>query len=548
MALIAFSPSRPGSHEDLHPFERLAVSVSTCFTMLQAGDVDEAVARTLHEIAGTFAADECTLLLFGVRVPAQVVQSWASLPQASFTDDDVAGMPWLVQRLARNAVVAVTPLTEWPQAAAKDREHAERRGISARLAVPVVVGARVRYALMVATRHRSEVWQTAEIDRLRMVGELMGAGLERLRLDETLRVNHTDVERVGVTASRDVTHGQDDSRHTDGAAHIIGASVALNEALMRLAQVAPLDTTVLLLGETGTGKELFARALHERGPRRDQALVRVNCAALPASLIESELFGHERGAFTGASTMRQGRFEIADRGAIFLDEVGDLAPELQAKLLRVLQEGEFERVGSSKTRRVDVRVIAATHVDLEEAVAQGRFRSDLYYRLSVFPIALPPLRDRPQDIPDLVWSLIHRRQRELGRCITSVPASVMQILQQHDWPGNVRELENVMERAMICSVEGTLQLDRMRGSDLRSRRPGTSSETLDAVQRFHIERVLRECGGRINGVGNAAIRLGVHPNTLRARIKKLGVIVPDRRRTSGVTSGAFSSASAARPA
>jgi transcriptional regulator with GAF, ATPase, and Fis domain len=399
---------------------------------------------------------------------------------------------------------------------------------------------------MVANRHRSEVWQTAEIERLRLVGELLGGGLERVRPDETPQVGHTHPDRFVAPASRDATSGHDDSRRTEPSP-IIGSSQALTEALSRLAQVAPLDTTVLLLGETGTGKELFARALHERGPRRDQPLVRVNCAALPASLIESELFGHERGAFTGANSMRQGRFEIADRGAIFLDEVGDLAPELQAKLLRVLQEGEFERVGSSKTRRVDVRVIAATHVDLEEAVAQGRFRSDLYYRLSVFPIALPPLRDRPQDIPDLVWSLIHRRQRELGRCISCVPASVMQTLQQYDWPGNVRELENVIVRAMICSVDGTLQLDRMRGADLRSRRPGTSGDTLDAVQRFHIERVLRECGGRINGNGNAAIRLGVHPNTLRARIKKLGVIVPDRRRTSAVTSGAFNAASAGRP-
>jgi chemotaxis protein methyltransferase CheR len=318
------------------------------------------------------------------------------------------------------------------------------------------------------------------------------------------------------------------------AEQIIGESGSFRLALTRLAQVAPLDATVLLLGETGTGKELFARALHYRSRRRDRTLVRVNCAALPPSLIESELFGHERGAFTGAVTTRQGRFELADGGTIFLDEIGDLAPELQAKLLRVLQEGEFERVGSSKARHVDVRVIAATHVNLEQAVADGRFRADLYYRLSVFPITLPPLRARPEDVPQLVWFFIHRHQRGLGRRITRVPADVMQALQRHAWPGNVRELENVIERAMIGSSDGTLQLDDPLRRDPSGHPTAPVGDTLDAVQRCHIERVLRECGGRINGAGNAAVRLGVHPNTLRFRIKKLGVVIPERRGTAGV--------------
>jgi transcriptional regulator with GAF, ATPase, and Fis domain len=247
-------------------------------------------------------------------------------------------------------------------------------------------------------------------------------------------------------------------------------------------------------------------------------------------LIESELFGHERGAFTGAISMRQGRFELADGGTIFLDEIGDLAPELQAKLLRVLQEGEFERVGSSKTRHVDVRVIAATHLDIEKAVAEGRFRADLYYRLSVFPITLPPLRERREDIPQLAWFFIHRHQRTLGCKISKVPADVMHALQRHNWPGNVRELENVIERAMIRSSGGVLQLDEALREDGGAPEPRSEcGETLDAVQRWHIERVLRECGGRINGVGNAAVRLGIHPNTLRFRMKKLGVIVPSRR-------------------
>ena len=213
------------------------------------------------------------------------------------------------------------------------------------------------------------------------------------------------------------------------------------------------------MGPTGTGKELFARALHERSRRHARPLVRVNCAALPPTLVESELFGHEKGAFTGAVGMRQGRFELADGGTIFLDEIGDLPPDIQVKFLRVLQEGEFERVGSSRSKKVDVRVIAATHHNLEAAVAEGRFRADLYYRLSVYPIHLPSLRDRADDIPRLVWFFIHRHQRELGRHITKVPQSLMDALQAYAWPGNVRELENVVERAMIASDGDTLQLD-----------------------------------------------------------------------------------------
>jgi transcriptional regulator with GAF, ATPase, and Fis domain len=284
---------------------------------------------------------------------------------------------------------------------------------------------------------------------------------------------------------------------------------------------------VLLLGPTGTGKELFARAVHERSRRHARPLVRVNCAALPPTLVESELFGHEKGAFTGAVGMRQGRFELADGGTIFLDEIGDLTPDIQVKFLRVLQEGEFERVGSSRTKKVDVRVIAATHHDLEKAVAEGRFRADLYYRLSVYPIRLPSLAERREDIPRLMWFFIHRHQRELGRQIKKVPQTVLETLQRYSWPGNVRELENVIERAMIASTGDVLQLDDS-ATDVRSSGASAGeSGTLDSVQRAHIEAVLERCGWRINGPGNAAERLGLHPNTLRFRMKKLGIARAD---------------------
>jgi formate hydrogenlyase transcriptional activator len=250
---------------------------------------------------------------------------------------------------------------------------------------------------------------------------------------------------------------------------------------------------------------------------------------LPPSLLESELFGHEKGAFTGAVAMRQGRFELADGGTIFLDEIGDLPPDIQVKFLRVLQEGEFERVGSSRTKTVDVRVIAATHKDLEEAVAAGTFRADLYYRLSVYPIQLPSLRERSEDIPQLVWFFINRHQRELGRNITRVPQAVMEALQHHAWPGNMRELENVVERAMIATSGDTLQLDQPLQFHRGALPSAPESDNLDDVQRVHIETVLQRCNWRINGSGNAAERLGIHPNTLRFRMKKLGVVGPAER-------------------
>ena len=267
---------------------------------------------------------------------------------------------------------------------------------------------------MIETRARRTEWPPALVERLRLAAEIVGTALHRRRQEQALREMAVHVAPSTApeleAANR---YLQEEIRHYHDVDEIVGQSAALRLSLTRLMQVASMNSTVLLLGETGTGKELFARALHDRSRRRARALVRVNCAALPASLIESELFGHERGAFTGAVSMRQGRFEIADGGTIFLDEIGDLPLELQAKLLRVLQEGEFERVGSSRTRKVDVRVITATHRDLEREVSEGRFRADLSYRLSVFPIHLPALRDRTEDIPAMVWFFIHRLQRGL---------------------------------------------------------------------------------------------------------------------------------------
>ncbi len=321
-------------------------------------------------------------------------------------------------------------------------------------------------------------------------------------------------------------------RHENKMKHqfenIIGESDGLKYVLYRAQQVAPADTTVLILGETGTGKELIAAAIHSMSPRKERTLITVNCAALPATLIESELFGREKGAFTGADTRRMGRFELANGSTLCLDEIGELPLELQIKLLRVIQHHEFERLGSSHTVKVDVRIVATTNRDLEKEVSQGRFRQDLFYRLNVFPITVPPLRQRQEDIPPMVQAFVDRYARNLGKKITTISKETMKTLQDYPWPGNVRELESIIERAVILCPGPVLHLaDRLDNSS-----PALSSavQTLEETERNQIIKILSEAKWRIEGKDGAAAILGLNASTLRARMHKLGIIRPQTKR------------------
>ena len=306
--------------------------------------------------------------------------------------------------------------------------------------------------------------------------------------------------------------------------NIIGQSDEINYVLYKVEQIAATDTTVLVLGETGTGKELVARAIHNLSLRRDRALVKINCATLPSTLIESELFGHEKGAFTGAHTRQIGRFEVADGATLFLDEIGELPLELQPKLLRVIQEGQFERLGSSRTNKIDVRIIAATNRHLEEEVRRGRFREDLWYRLNIFPVTVPPLRERRQDISLLVDFFVGKISKRLGKVIESVPATVMNALQNYHWPGNIRELENVLERAVINSSGPKLHLvDELRKPDKKF---SEANRSLEYVERQYIVRVLEQTDWKVSGKNSAAEILGLDRSTLRARMRKHGIQKP----------------------
>lgn len=314
-------------------------------------------------------------------------------------------------------------------------------------------------------------------------------------------------------------------------ARIVGISRALESALALVERVAPTPSTVLVLGETGTGKELIARATHNLSPRYDRPFVTLNCAAIPHDLLESELFGHEKGAFTGAIAQKVGRFEMADKGTLFLDEIGDIPPALQPKLLRVLQEHEFERLGSGRTHQVDVRVVAATHRDLGTMVARGEFRSDLYYRLNVFPIVLPPLRARTEDIPALVQYFVEIFSRRFGKQIVSIPKATMDAFRSYPWPGNVRELQNLVERAMILANDGVLAnpFDASEPQAAPSPRASTPGLTkLDAYERALIIRTLEESGWVVGGPNGAAARLGLKRPTLIYRMKKLQIERPER--------------------
>jgi formate hydrogenlyase transcriptional activator len=373
--------------------------------------------------------------------------------------------------------------------------------------------------LTFAVTHEERDWPKRVVQQFQLVAQIFANALSRKRMDGQLQERIREIEALKQRCERENIYLQEEIKLLVEHVDIVGQSVAMKKVLTEAEQVAQTDSTVLLLGETGTGKELLARAIHNMSVRKDRTLVTVNCASLPPMLIESELFGREKGAYTGALSRMVGRFEIADGSTLFLDEIGELPLDLQSKLLRVLEEGSFERLGSTKPVHVNVRIIAATNRDIEQEAKDGKFRRDLFYRLNVCPIVVPPLRKRPEDIPLLVGAFVKGFQKRMGKAIESISKKTMQSLQSYSWPGNVRELRNLIEHAMIMS----------KGKALHVHVPNRQSSETEAtsnlkdMEREHIVAVLEKTGWRIAGQGGAAEVLGLKRTTLQAKMKKLGI-------------------------
>ncbi len=437
-------------------------------------------------------------------------------------------LPWWQGELEAGRIVARENLPyDLPAEAAAESAYVTAVGMKAHLGLPLVVGGRTVAMVGFDAFHSPRSWPQDLIVRLKLVGEVFAQVLAHSRAELKLAAALAEIRRLQERLEAENACLRQ-AAWPGVPPTLASRSPLFNVVLEEAEQVAATSATVLLLGETGTGKEVLASLIHHKSPRRQRALVKVNCAALPAPLIEAELFGREKGAYTGALARQMGRFEIADGSTIFLDEIGDLPLELQAKLLRVLQSGEFERVGSTQTIRVDVRVIAATNRDLSAAVEAGEFREDLYYRLNVFPIYLPALRDRAEDIPMLTWAFVKEFSEAMAKPIDHIAPDSMATLQAYAWPGNVRELRNIIERAMILARDPTLQISLGRTASQRVTESPPAT-TLRDSERTHILRALEQSGWRIRGSGGAAERLDLKPTTLEARMARLGIRRPDSK-------------------
>jgi formate hydrogenlyase transcriptional activator len=507
-------------------FESALAEVSASLLAAPADGFERELDRAIERLALFFGADRGSVLLFEDDRTTKVVAAFAAAPLVPLQKGTTNVLPNWTDRARRGLGFTLRGPEDIPESWVEEREWAALNGIKSNLMFPLHIGDRPIGLLSFTSIEEARDWSPELHARFRLFGEILASAIDRARAERELRRSLAEISRLKERAEAENVVLREEVRDAQGFDEIVGRSAALRHVLHLVEQVAPTGSAVLVTGETGTGKELVARAIHSHSQRGERPFVAVNCAALPGTLIESELFGYERGAFTGALQRRLGRFEVATGGTIFLDEIGDLPADIQGRLLRVLQEGTFERLGSSHTIRTDARIIAATNRSLEASVADGRWRADLYYRLRVFPIEVPPLRERREDIPLLVWYFVTRKRTTLGRAVTRIPDRTMAALEAYDWPGNIRELENVVERALILSPGDTLLVDDRTFSAPGRPRPEPGAFRLEDVERTHILKVLGECGWRIAGRGNAAERLGMNRSTLRSRMEKLGIERP----------------------
>lgn len=501
-------------------FEALLSDLSAAFINVPVSEVDGKIEQGLQRIVEFLGVDRSTVW--------KVSPEGDSLCTHSFAKPGIKPPPEVISNLVpvweemvqHGETFEISDVDELPESQLREKEYCRvQGGIKSIMFLPACVGGVVVGFITFVSYSAKRAWPEDLISRLRLLWDIFTNALERKRADQKIQKALEEIQTLKDRLEAENLYLRDQIDIEFKHEEIIGRSDVIQRVLLRVGQVAVTNATVLILGETGTGKELIARAIHNSGSRRSRAMIKVNCAALPAALIEAELFGREKGAYTGAVTRQIGRFEAANGSTIFLDEIGDLPLELQAKLLRVIQEGQFERLGNPHPVEVDVRVIAATNRNLALAVKEGRFREDLYYRLNVFPISVPPLRDRREDIPLLVWAMVEEFSRTLDKKIERIPKKSMEAMELYHWPGNIRELRNVVERAMILSNGPSLVVDVPDISAAIS----APSLSFAEMERKHIIAILDRTRWRVRGKNGAAEILGLKPTTLDSKMKKLNI-------------------------
>ena len=516
-------------------FETLIADTSAALISATSESTDAVVDAGLERLRVFFDVDRVGLLrVSDDRASATIIHAayGPGIPRVPTTFDVSRAFPWSHRQVVvEQRPVVVSRMADLPPEAATDQTGWRSFGVLSNLSVPIASGAVVTHIMVLASLRRETKWPTEYLARVRLLGEMLVGAVLRAGMFEDLRAAHEELKRVRDRTELENVYLRREIARGAPLGLIAGPSAAMRDALMLAAQVASTDASVLLIGETGTGKERFASFIHEKSQRRTQAMVRVNCSAIPTALIESELFGREKGAYTGALTRQIGRFELAHRSTLLLDEIGDLPVDVQVKLLRVLQERTIERLGSPTPVPVDVRIIAATHRDLGAEVRAGTFRSDLFYRLNVFPIVVPPLRERLEDLESLVAGFVQELGDGMRKRFDPVDRASLDALRRYHWPGNIRELRNVVERAMILSSgpELKLQVPAAAVADA-AQRPQASVvaplSSLRDVERDQILRAVADSGWRIRGPRGAAEVLGLKPTTLEKRMAKLGIRRP----------------------
>ena len=506
--------------EEQVKFETMLAGLLTTFINLPPSELDAQIIDSQKRICETLGLDRSTLGQVTVEGDDLVItHSWAAERFKVGRRLSKGEFPWVMQMLFDGRPLKFARIDDLPAEAAKDKETFGQNGVKSFVAFPLSARGEVIGGVAFISCRCEREWPAPLVEQLAVAAQVFANVLSRAQADERLSRAYNEIEELKQRLEKENVYLREEVKLEHQHRGLVGDSPGLRRVLKKVEQVAPTDSNVLVLGETGTGKELIARTIHEHSRRHDRIMVKVNCAALPASLIESELFGREKGAFTGALTRGMGRFELANGSTILLDEVGELPLELQAKLLRVLQEGEFERLGSSNTIKVDARVIAATSKNLQQAVREGKFREDLFFRLNVFPITIPPLRERREDIPPLVWHFVNELSQRMGRSIESIQVSTMEAFKSYYWPGNVRELRNLIERFLITSTSKVFRATLLPVETAAS----AHCQTCEEVERDHILHVMEVVGWRIRGEGGAAQILKVKPTTLESRMQKLSI-------------------------